>query len=59
LDGADGSDLKKTLAFEGYARFQLIEYVDLSFDVQWLKEDRNRGNDPTAWILSGRLNAYF
>ncbi|UCD58122.1 MAG: carbohydrate porin [Candidatus Hydrogenedentota bacterium] len=59
LDGADGSDLRKTLAFEGYARFQLIEYVDLSFDVQWLKEDRNRGNDPTAWILSGRLNAYF
>lgn len=60
LDGADGSGLDNTVAFEGYVKFQLGEYADGSFDVQYMKENRAGAiNDPETWIIGARINAYF
>jgi porin len=38
LDGADNSGLDDTVAFEGYVKFQLGEYADVSFDIQYMEK---------------------
>lgn len=60
LNGADNSGLDDTLAFEGYVKFKLGEYADVSFDIQYMEENRvGPLNDPETWIIGARINAYF
>ncbi len=60
LDGADNSGLDDTVAFEGYVRFQLNEYTDVSLDIQYMEETRvGPLNDPEVWIIGARINAHF
>lgn len=56
LDGADESDFDDSLVAEGYARFQLLEQLDLTFDIQYVEDDLVSGPDPEVWMFGTRIN---
>jgi porin len=59
LSGAYSGDIDKTHALEGYFKVQFSEYSDVSFDIQYLKDQLKEDPDQTGWIYGARLNAYF
>nr|VFJ60061.1 MAG: porin [Candidatus Kentron sp. DK] len=58
LDGGNG-EIEKTDILEGYVKFQLTEYADLSLDVQYLDERTTGVNDPSGFVYGMRINGYF
>jgi porin len=60
LDGEDHSTLSHTDVLEVYARFVMSEQVDISFDVQYMKDRReNLSASPRLIAVGTRLNLGF
>ena len=59
MDGADESDIKHTHAAETYLKLALSDYNDITFDVQYIKDSVQHGDDSEGFIYGVRVNAYF
>lgn len=59
LLGADKKDIDSTNAFETYARFNITNFSDITFDVQYIADDLRHDDDRDVWIYGIRANAYF
>jgi porin len=60
LDGEDHSALGHTNVLELYTRFVFTERIDLSFDIQYMKDQREGADqDPRVLVLGTRLNLAF
>jgi len=59
LNGADRGDIDNTDAFEAYVRFKILEYADISLDIQYMADNYNYAEDIDGFIYGVRVNAYF
>jgi porin len=59
LRGADHSGLDWTNALEGYVKFGLTAWANLSFDLQAMRDQMDAGPDPAALIYGTRFNLSF
>lgn len=59
LKGADKSDFKHTTAAEAYIKFQLCDFSDLTFDVQYMQDRVKEESDPEGFIYGIRMNTCF
>lgn len=61
LDGAEQTteSLKTSQVAEGYMRFGLNDYLALTLDLQYLKDDVKTGEDVDGWIAGLRMTAEF
>jgi len=59
LDGAEDSDIKHTQAAETYLKLVLSDYNDITFDVQYLRDNLQHDDDSEGFIYGVRVNAYF
>lgn len=59
LNGADKAEIDNTNAIEAYAKFKITEFSDVTFDVQYIKDDMRQAKDKDGVIYGARLNAYF
>jgi porin len=59
LPGADKGTLDSTNAFETYVRFNVLEYADISLDIQYMADDYKQGEDIDGFVYGIRINAYF
>nr|VFJ87477.1 MAG: porin [Candidatus Kentron sp. H]VFJ89111.1 MAG: porin [Candidatus Kentron sp. H]VFJ95801.1 MAG: porin [Candidatus Kentron sp. H] len=58
LDGGNDG-IEKTDIVEGYVKFQLSEYADLSLDIQYLDEETAGESNPHGFVYGVRVNGYF
>jgi len=59
LAGADTAELDNTDVLEAYVKIALAEWSDLSFDLQYVGDDLEDGDGPSAFIPGARLNVFF
>jgi len=59
LNGADKAEIDNTNVIEAYAKFKITEFSDVTFDVQYIKDDMRHNEDRDGVIYGVRLNAYF
>ena len=59
LTGADKAEIKHTNAAEVYLKFQLCDFSDLTFDLQYMQDKIKEDKDPEGLIYGIRLNTYF
>jgi porin len=59
LEGADEADINHTNAAEAYVKFQVCDFSDLTFDVQYIQDRIKEDKDPEGFIYGIRLNTYF
>nr|VFK49011.1 MAG: porin [Candidatus Kentron sp. TC] len=58
LSGGNGN-IQGTDIVEGYIKFGILAYTDLSLDLQYLDERTKGNNDPRGFVYGVRVNAYF
>jgi len=59
LEGADKAEINHTNAAEAYVKFQLCDFSDLTFDIQYMQDQIKEDKDPEGFIYGVRLNTYF
>jgi len=59
LEGADSGAIDSTVVLEGFAKIVLSERSDISFDVQYVKDDRNTRADRQGAVFGVRVNLHF
>ena len=59
LEGADRAEINHTNAAEAYIKFQLCDFSDLTFDLQYMQDKIRENKDPEGFIYGIRLNTYF
>lgn len=59
LNGADESGISHSHAAETYLKLVLSDYNDITFDLQYLKDNMPHGDDSEGFIYGVRVNAYF
>jgi porin len=59
LNATDKAEIDNTNAIESYAKFQISEFSDITFDVQYINDKMKVGEDKEGVIYGIRLNAYF
>lgn len=59
LSGADGSGIDETYAAEGYVKFGVTEWADVSLDGQYIEDNLNNAADAEALIGSVRVNLIY
>lgn len=58
LDGGN-MDVDSMNVFEAYGRFALNQYLALTADLQYMKDDYDQGDDPDGFVYGLRLVAEF
>ncbi|OGW36585.1 MAG: hypothetical protein A2Y97_03505 [Nitrospirae bacterium RBG_13_39_12] len=59
LTGADKAEIDKTNALEAYAKLQITPFSDITFDVQYIRDDMNHDDNRDGVIYGIRAKAYF
>jgi porin len=59
LNGADEADIDNTNAIEAYTKFEISDFSDITFDIQYIDDNMKRGEDRDGFIYGIRVNAYF
>lgn len=59
LNGADESVISYSHAAETYLKLVLSEYNDITFDLQYIKDNIPHDDDREGFIYGVRMNAYF
>ena len=52
-------DIDRTQVIEAYVRVQLMEFIQLTLDLQYMNDDLRGGNGPSGFIYGIRLYAEF
>ncbi len=59
LKGACEGDIDNSNAFEAYAKFQISEFTDVTFDIQYIDDKLRKSDDRKGMMYGVRVNAYF
>jgi porin len=59
LSGADKGDIDSTNVFETYIKFKVLEYADISLDIQYIADNYKHEEDIDGFICGVRVHAYF
>ena len=59
LEGADKADIDNTHGVEGYVKFKVTNYSDLSLDVQYVKDNYKHGVDNDGMVYGARYAISF
>ncbi|VFN00397.1 MAG: porin [Candidatus Kentron sp. G] len=58
LDGGN-TEIDQTDIMEGYVKFQLTKYTDLTLDIQYMDEEATDADEPYGFIYGIRASVYF
>ena len=59
LEGADNAEIDNTHAVEGYVKFKVTDYSDLSLDIQYVKDNYKHGDDNNGMVYGARYAISF
>lgn len=59
LDGPSNGDIDQTHAIETYIKIVILERFDITLDIQYIEDQLRGDQDPSAFIVGGRLNVHF